>query len=283
MSVSIKEINDLRKITGAGLMNCKKALLESEGDIKKAIEYLRKNGIKVANKRIDCVNNEGCVLAGVNKTCDFGAIVSVFCETDFVAENEIIQTFLKNVLNIAINKKVEDLEVLINEKYEDYSNKEKNNNDITVKDCLDAITGVLGEKIELKYTFLSGEKIGFYNHFNNKISVLLEVEEYNSSNTEILKNIAMQIAAMNPIEVKREDVSAEIVNREFEIAKELSKEAKTAEIAEKMAKGKLEKFFKEKVLLEQPFIFDEKKSVLDYIEENGNFEVLRFKKVAIEK
>ena len=283
MSVSIKEINDLRKITGAGLMNCKKALLESEGDIKKAIEYLRKNGIKVANKRIDCVNNEGCVLAGVNKTCDFGAIVSVFCETDFVAENEIIQTFLKNVLNIAINKKVEDLGVLISEKYEDYSNKEKNNNDITVKDCLDAITGVLGEKIELKYTFLSGEKIGFYNHFNNKISVLLEVEEYNSSNTEILKNIAMQIAAMNPIEVKREDVSAEIVNREFEIAKDLSKEAKTAEIAEKMAKGKLEKFFKEKVLLEQPFIFDEKKSVLDYIEENGNFEVLRFKKVAIEK
>lgn len=283
MAVSIKEINDLRKITGAGLMNCKEALLESEGDIKKAIEYLRKNGIKVANKRIDCVNNEGCVLAGVNKTCDFGAIVSVFCETDFVAENEIIQTFLKNVLNIAINKKVEDLGVLISEKYEDYSNKEKNNNDITVKDCLDAITGVLGEKIELKYTFLSGEKIGFYNHFNNKISVLLEVEEYNSSNTEILKNIAMQIAAMNPIEVKREDVSAEIVNREFEIAKDLSKEAKTAEIAEKMAKGKLEKFFKEKVLLEQPFIFDEKKSVLDYIEENGNFEVLRFKKVAIEK
>lgn len=283
MSVSIKEINDLRKITGAGLMNCKEALLESEGDIKKAIEYLRKNGIKVANKRIDCVNNEGCVLAGVNETCDFGAIVSVFCETDFVAENEIIQTFLKNVLNIAINKKVEDLGVLISEKYEDYSNKEKNNNDITVKDCLDAITGVLGEKIELKYTFLSGEKIGFYNHFNNKISVLLEVEEYNSSNTEILKNIAMQIAAMNPIEVKREDVSAEIVNREFEIAKDLSKEAKTAEIAEKMAKGKLEKFFKEKVLLEQPFIFDEKKSVLDYIEENGNFEVLRFKKVAIEK
>ena len=283
MSVSIKEINDLRKITGAGLMNCKKALLESEGDIKKAIEYLRKNGIKVANKRIDCVNNEGCVLADVNKTCDFGAIVSVFCETDFVAKNEIIQTFLKNVLNIAINKKVEDLGVLISEKYEDYSNKEKNNNDITVKDCLDAITGVLGEKIELKYTFLSGEKIGFYNHFNNKISVLLEVEEYNSSNTEILKNIAMQIAAMNPIEVKREDVSAEIVNREFEIAKELSKEAKTAEIAEKMAKGKLEKFFKEKVLLEQPFIFDEKKSVLDYIKENGNFEVLRFKKVSIEK
>ena len=283
MSVSIKEINDLRKITGAGLMNCKKALLESEGNIKKAIEYLRKNGIKVANKRIDCVNNEGCVLADVNKTCDFGAIVSVFCETDFVAKNEIIQTFLKNVLNIAINKKVEDLEVLINEKYEDYSNKEKNDNDITVKDCLDAIIGVLHEKIELKYTFLSGENIGFYNHFNNKISVLLEVKKYNSSNTEILKNIAMQIAAMNPIEVKRDDVSAEIVNREFEIAKELSKEAKTAEIAEKMAKGKLEKFFKEKVLLEQPFIFDEKKSVLDYIKENGNFEVLRFKKVSIEK
>ena len=232
MSVSIKEINDLRKITGAGLMNCKKALLESEGDIKKAIEYLRKNGIKVANKRIDCVNNEGCVLADVNKTCDFGAIVSVFCETDFVAKNEIIQTFLKNVLNIAINKKVEDLEVLINEKYEDYSNKEKNDNDITVKDRLDDIIGVLGEKIELKYTFLSGENIGFYNHFNNKISVLLEVKKYNSSNTEILKNIAMQIAAMNPIEVKRDDVSAEIVNREFEIAKELSKEAKTAEIAE---------------------------------------------------
>lgn len=283
MSVSIKEINDLRKITGAGLMNCKKALLESEGDIKKAIEYLRKNGIKVANKRIDCVNNEGCVLADVNKTCDFGAIVSVFCETDFVAKNEIIQTFLKNVLNIAINKKVEDLEVLINEKYEDYSNKEKNDNDITVKDRLDDIIGVLGEKIELKYTFLSGENIGFYNHFNNKISVLLEVKEYNSSNTAILKNIAMQIAAMNPIEVKREDVNAEIVNREFEIAKELSKEAKTAEIAEKMAKGKLEKFFKEKVLLEQTFIFDEKKSVLDYIKENGNFEVLRFKKVSIEK
>ena len=283
MSVSIKEINDLRKITGAGLMNCKKALLESEGDIKKAIEYLRKNGIKVANKRIDCVNNEGCVLADVNKTCDFGAIVSVFCETDFVAKNEIIQTFLKNVLNIAINKKVEDLEVLINEKYEDYSNKERNDNNITVKDRLVDIIGVLGEKIELKYTFLSGENIGLYNHFNNKISVLLEVKEYNSANTEILKNIAMQIAAMNPIEVKREDVSAEIVNREFEIAKELSKEAKTAEIAEKMAKGKLEKFFKEKVLLEQPFIFDEKKSVLDYIKENGNFEVLRFKKVSIEK
>ena len=283
MSVSIKEINDLRKITGAGLMNCKKALLESEGDFKKAIEYLRKNGIKVANKRIDCANNEGYILADVNNTCDFGAIVSVFCETDFVAKNEIIQTFLKNILTIAINKKVENLEVLINEKYEDYSNKEKNDNNITVKDRLDDIIGVLGEKIELKYTFLSGENIGFYNHFNNKISVLLEVKEYNSSNTEILKNIAMQIAAMNPIEVKREDVNAEIVNREFEIAKELSKEAKTAEIAEKMAKGKLEKFFKEKVLLEQPFIFDEKKSVLDYIKENGNFEVLRFKKVSIEK
>lgn len=283
MSVSIKEINDLRKITGAGLMNCKKALLESEGDIKKAIEYLRKSGIKVANKRIDCVNNEGCVLADVNKTCDFGAIVSVFCETDFVAKNEIIQTFLKKVLNIAINKKVEELEVLINEKYEDCSNKEKNDNDITVKDRLEDIIGVLGEKIEIKYTFLSGENIGFYNHFNNKISVLLEVKEYNSANTEILKNIAMQIAAMNPIVVKREDVSAEIVNREFEIAKELSKEAKTAEIAGKMAKGKLEKFFQEKVLLEQPYIFDEKKCVLDYIKENGNFEVLRFKKVAIEK
>ena len=283
MSVSIKEINDLRKITGAGLMNCKKALLESEGDFKKAIEYLRKNGIKVANKRIDCANNEGYILADVNNTCDFGAIVSVFCETDFVAKNEIIQTFLKNILTIAINKKVENLEVLINEKYEDYSNKEKNDNNITVKDRLDDIIGVLGEKIELKYTFLSGENIGFYNHFNNKISVLLEVKNYNSVNTEILKNIAMQIAAMNPIEVKREDVNAEIVNREFKIAKELSKEAKTAEIAEKMAKGKLEKFFKEKVLLEQPFIFDEKKSVLDYIKENGNFEVLRFKKVSIEK
>ena len=270
MPISVKEINKLREITGVGIMDCKKALLESEGDLEKAIENLRKKGTKVANKRKDCVANEGYVLGGVDNNGNFGAIVSIFCETDFVAKNETLQNFVKDVLDIAIKNKVESLSVLNDIKY---------NEKISVNERFIELIGSLGEKLELKYTFLSGEKIGFYNHFNNKISVLLEVRNYNLEKTDVLKNIAMQIAAMNPIEIKRENVSADIVNKELEIAKAQSKEAKTPEIAEKMAKGKLEKFFKENILLEQISIFDNKKTVLDYIKENGNFEIRKFKSV----
>ena len=272
--ITASEVNKLRKQTGAGMMDCKNALVEANGDFELAIDVLRKKGQKVASKRSDRSASEGVVLSGVSEDKKFGAIVSVNCETDFVAKNEDFVAFTNDVLSIALAYKVktkEDLEIL-------------SIDGVSIKDKLLEKTGVIGEKIEIGfYDFLNSDYVAFYIHHGNKLASLVSLNISNDEYFQLGRDLCMQVAAMNPMGLSDKDISKEILERELDIAKESArKEGKPEQMIEKIAMGRLGKFFKENTLLKQAFIKDGKKSIEQHVKEiNSDLNILGFKRFGL--
>ena len=270
--ITASEVNKLRKDTGAGIMDCKNALVEAEGNFETAIEILRKKGQKVAAKRADRDSSEGAVIAMVNETENKGVIISLNCETDFVAKNELFVDLAKSICRIAINcSSIEELLSSIHDS-------------ITIEEKLIEQTGVIGEKLEIgSFEFIESEFVGFYIHAGNKIATLIGLSDKFENSKEVSKNIAMQVAAMNPIALNEDGVSKEIIEKEIEIAKDqLRSEGKPEAMLENIAKGKLKKFFKENTLINQSYIKDNKSSVQNYIHsEHKGCSITDFKRVAL--
>ena len=261
MAISAAEINKLRQMTGAGMMDCKKALEESNGDYEKAQEIIRKKGQLVAAKRADREATEGVVLSKVSSDGTFGALTVVCSETDFVAKNEAFIQFATSINDIAVAQKPATLDAL----------KQLKLNNLTVADAVMEKVGVIGEKIDLIiYLKVEAAQVVAYIHPGNKLATLVGFSK-KLSDIQIGKDVAMQIAAMNPVAVDKESVPAEVVAKEKEIAIEQTRldkknEGKPANIVDKIAEGRLEKFFKENTLLNQEFIKDSKLNVRQYLE-----------------
>lgn len=260
MSISAKDVKELRDKTGAGMMDCKKALKESDGDMEKAIEFLRKKGQKVSEKRADRDANQGLILSRVNDDRTKASFIEVNCETDFVARNEDFQKQAGSFLDVAFEKEIGSVADLHQEEIDG----------LTIEKHLESMVGKIGEKIAINrvvFAQTDGALVD-YIHPGNQLGVLVEFE--GDVDAEVIgKNVAMQIAAMNPIAVTRDGVDASIIDKELEIAKEqLINEGKPEEIAEKASKGKLRRFYEERVLLEQKFVKDNGISVKEYLEQN---------------
>ena len=271
-NISASEVNKLIKATGAGMMDYKNALVEANGDFELAIENLRKKGQKVAAKRADRDSSEGAVIAMVNDDQTKGVIISLNCETDFVAKNESFVDLAKSFCKIALN--CSSLEELLNSTHES----------MTVSEKLIEQTGVIGEKLEIgAFESVSSEHVGFYIHAGNKIATLAGLSNKFENVSEVSKNVAMQVAAMNPIALNEDSVSKEIIEKEIEIAKEqLRAEGKPEAMLDNIAKGKLKKFFKDNTLVKQAYIKDNKSSVENYIQsENNECVITDFKRVAL--
>lgn len=274
MAITAAEINKLRQMTGAGMMDCKKALTEAEGDFEKAIDELRKKGQKVAANRSDRDAKEGVILAKTTADNKRGVVISINCETDFVAKNEDFGKFVNNVLEIAIAKNPKTADDLRALAYD---------NNITIADKLIEQTGVIGEKIELKnYEIVEAPFVIAYNHPGNRLATVVGFSSA-TVNADVAKDVAMQVAAMAPVAVDKGDVSTETLQREIEIGKEQARqEGKPEEMLEKIALGKLNKFYKESTLLNQEFIKDNKQTVAQYLtsSEKG-LTVTGFKRIAL--
>jgi len=258
MSISTADIVKLRKLTGAGMMDCKNALKEADGDFDRAIEIIREKGKLVANKRADREASEGVALSKVSEDKKFGAMIVLNCETDFVAKNDDFIAFAESILNLALEHKPENLEAL----------KELNLDGRTVDAQVTEQTGVIGEKIELSYySKTEAESVISYIHPGNKLATFAG---FNKSDVEIqvAKDIAMQIAAMAPIAIDRDGISQDVIDKELEIAKEkFRQEGKPEAMLDKIAQGSLNKWFKEVTLLNQAFIKDGKITVKQYMAE----------------
>ncbi len=266
----VEKIKKLRKLTGAGFKDCNSAIQESNGDLDKAVENLRVKGISKASKKMSRVANEGVVaISGDNKKT---SVIEVNCETDFVAKNESFIEFAKSLCKIAIN--CSSIEELLSSEYESMNVSEK----------LIEQTGVIGEKLEIgSFELINSEYVGFYIHAGNKIGTLVGLSNKFEGSEELSKNIAMQVAAMNPIALNQDGVSKAIIEKEIEIAKEqLRAEGKPEAMLDNIAKGKLKKFFKESTLINQAYIKDNKSSVYDYVKSvNQDCEITDFKRVAL--
>lgn len=257
--ISSADVVKLRKSTGAGMMDCKKALEEANGNFEKAVEIIRKKGQLVASKRADREANEGVVLAKVSADMKTGVMTVLNCETDFVAKNQSFISFAESILNLALAKLPANLEEL----------KKLQLGGKTVADAVVQQVGVIGEKIDLSfYEKLSASQIIPYIHPGNKLASLVGFNKVHS-NPQIGKDVAMQVAAMDPVAVDKNQVPQGIIDKEIEIGKDQARrEGKPEEILEKIAVGKLNKFYKEKTLLNQEFIKDNKKTILQYLQEN---------------
>ncbi len=261
MSISASDVKKLRDQTGAGMMDCKKALNESNGDMEAAIDLLRKKGQKVSEKRADREANQGVIVSLISDDQKKAVAVELNCETDFVAKNE---EFVQNANDFAkaiFEQEPADRDALL----------KMTVNDLTVEDMLKDLVGKIGEKIDIgQFKIMKSDgQIVDYIHPGNQLCVLAEFES-KVENPDIAKDVAMQIAAMNPIAVTRDEVDTTVLQKEKEIAKEqLINEGKPEEIAEKAAAGKMRRFFEERVLLEQKFVKDGSLSVQDYLKQSG--------------
>ena len=270
--ISAADVNKLRKATGAGMMDCKKALVEAEGDFDTAVEVLRKKGQKVAANRADRDSSEGAVIARVSDDATVGVIVSVNCETDFVAKNESYVTLSNQLADVALAH--DSLDSFLAADF----------NGMSVSDKLTEQTGVIGEKIEIGgFERLEGAFIGSYIHAGNKIATLTSLSAVVDGAAEAAKNVAMQAAAMNPIALNEEGVDAATVEKEIEIAKDqLRQEGKPEAMLDNIAKGKLKRFFKDNTLVNQAYIKDGKQSVSDYVKSvDAELTITGFKRVAL--
>lgn len=270
--ITAAEVNKLRKTTGAGMMDCKNALVEAEGDFDKAIEILRKKGQKVAAKRADRDSSEGAAIAKVNSKNSEGVIISLNCETDFVAKNESFVTLANDLADLALGFDSKD--AFLAAKF----------NGMTVAEKLTEQTGVIGEKIEIgSFEKLSAPFVGSYIHAGNKIATLVGLSEAVDGAAEAAKDVAMQAAAMNPVALDESGVDQSIIDKEIEIAKDqLRQEGKPEAMLDNIAKGKLKRFFKDNTLINQAFIKDSKQSVAQYVKSvDSNLEVTGFQRVAL--
>jgi elongation factor Ts len=254
--ISAADVSKLRKTTGAGMMDCKKALEESAGDFDQAIDIIRKKGQLVANKRADREATEGVVLSKV--VSGKGAMICLNCETDFVAKNANFIKFAESILDVAVNKNVSSLEELKSAPMESK----------TVEELVVEQIGVIGEKLDLSYFGkIEAAEVVPYIHSDKKLSTLVGFSK--KVDLQVGKDIAMQIAAMSPVAVDKADVPAAMIEKEKEIGREQARlEGKPEEMLDKIAEGKLNKFFKEYTLLNQEFTKDSKKSVAQYLKDS---------------
>jgi len=268
--ITAAEVNTLRKTTGAGMMDCKKALVEANGDFDLAIEILRKQGQKVAAKRADRESTEGAAIAVVNEDHTEGAVIVLGCETDFVGKNEKFVNLAKELAQKALNSSSRD--ELLNADF----------GGITVAEKLIEQTGVIGEKIELgAFEKISAPFVGSYIH-SGKIATIVGLSAKVDGSDEVAKDVAMQAAAMNPIALNEDAVEQSVIEKEIEIAKDqLRQEGKPEAMLDKIAQGKLKRFFKDNTLVNQDFIKDSKVSVANYVKSIGDVEVVDFKRVAL--
>ena len=255
-TITAADVNKLRTATGAGMMDCKKALVEADGDFDLAIENLRKKGQKVAANRSDRESTEGAVIAVVNDAKTEGVVVSLNCETDFVGKNEGFVKLATDLANLALNFK--DKESFLAADF----------NGITVAEKLIEQTGVIGEKIEIgSFERLEGTFVGSYIHAGNKIATLVSLSSNVAGGDEVARNVAMQAAAMSPIALNEDGVDSETIAKEIEIAKDLLRqEGKPEAMLDSIAKGKLQRFFKDNTLVNQDYIKDGKLSVAQYVQ-----------------
>lgn len=275
INITAAEVNKLRQMTGAGMMDCKKALQETEGDFEKAIDNLRKKGQKVAGKRADRDANEGFVVARTSDDNSYGAVIMVNCETDFVAKNEEFKQFAKDILEQGVAAKIKTLAECMTLKI----------GSLSVEEKLNEMLGKTGEKMQIAhYEVVEAPMVFAYNHFGNRLATILGLNRKDAKNIlETGHELAMQVAAMNPVAVDKENVSSEIIDREMEIGKEQARqEGKPEEMLEKIAAGKLNKFFKDSTLLNQDFVKDSKKTVRQYIaEQDKDLGVTGFKRLQL--
>ena len=272
-AVTTDQIKELREMTGAGMMDCKKALTEANGDFDAAIDLLRKKGQKVAAKRADREATEGLVLAKVDATGHKGVLVSVNCETDFVAKNADFGAMAETILGVALANMSTDPSALKDLPY---------GNGLTIGEKLTEQTGVIGEKIDVNYCqAIEAEYVYAYNHPGNRVASLVGLNK--AGHEQVAKDVAMQAAAMAPIALDKASVTEEVIAKELEIGKELAiQEGKPAEMAEKIAQGRLNKFFKESTLLAQEFIKDSKLSVEQYVQKaDKDLKVVAFKRYGL--
>lgn len=266
MEITAAKVNELRQKTGAGMMDCKKALVEANGDFEKAIEVLRKKGAAVASKRAEKSANEGIVLTSVSADKKSGVMIEVNCETDFVARSEDFTSFANYVLDTSVSAKAKNLDELL-----------KSNPALSEK--MSDIMGKVGEKIEVSRVTTEEALNGLvvdYIHPGSKLGVLVVFDSLENKNADfmnIAKDIAMQVAAMKPLCVNRDEVPKDIIEKEIDIYKEVArKEGKPENILEKIAQGKLNKFYQENCLSEQIYIKDNTKTVTDLLKEfNSKF------------
>lgn len=271
-NITAAEVNKLRQQTGAGMMNCKKALVEADGDFEKAIDLLRKKGQKIAAKREGREAKEGLVIAKTSSEGKEGVLIVLNCETDFVAKNDEFIQFANSIIDLAIEKNPDSINNL----------KALTLNGTSVEESITGLIGKIGEKIEIsQYEVIESANVIAYNHPGNRLATLVGMNK--SADDQIGKDIAMQIAAMNPVAIDKDDIDPGIVERELEIGKEQAKqEGKPENILEKIALGKLNKFYKENTLLNQDYIKDNKKTIRQFLSEaDKDLTVTSFRRFAL--
>ena len=270
--ISASDVGKLRRQTGSGMMDCKKALIEASGDFEQAVDILRKKGQKVAAKRADRQATEGVVIAKNNTDNNKAILISLNCETDFVAKNEDFIKIAHNILDKAVSENLAssaDLSSMLLDE------------GMTVAEKVLEQTGVIGEKIEISAQVVEDTQVSSYVHAGNRLATIVGFNQ--TLDHQVARDIAMQVAAMSPIAVDKDNVDQETVNRELEIAKDLARqEGKPEQMLDKIAQGRLNKFFKENTLLNQAFIKDGKKSVAQYLQEHAkDLSVTCFKRVGL--
>ena len=272
--ISATDVKNLRDQTGAGMMDCKKALTEAGGDFEKAIEYLRKNGQKLSVKRADRDAKEGVVIALTSEDKTKGIIIRLSCETDFVAKTDSFVNLAKSIAEIALKEMPANLDALLNARM----------GDITIGDKIAEQVGVIGEKVELaSYEFLVAAMVAPYIHMGYRAGVLVGLNKASDTIFEAGRDTAMQVAAMKPLAVDKDGIDSSIVEKEIEIGKDQARqEGKPEEMLERIALGKLNKFYQENTLLAQAFVKDSKMSVGDYLKSiDKDLTVTDFKHIAL--
>ncbi|MFB9865173.1 elongation factor Ts [Rufibacter immobilis] len=276
MAITAQDVNRLRQETGAGMMDCKKALTEANGDFEAAKDILRKQGQKIASKRADNATSEGAVLTQVNAEGTVGKVIALACETEPVSKVEDFKNLAKAVLEAAVSTNAPTKEELLATPQADGR---------SLQDHITDLMGKIGEKIDVvSYETITAEKVVAYNHSNGKLGVLVGLTNTGGKEvTEVGKDVAMQIAAMRPIAVDKDGVDAATIEREIEIGKEQARaEGKPEEMLEKIAQGKLNKFYKESTLLNQEFVKDPSLTIAKLLDNtNKGMTVTEFKRVAI--
>ncbi len=275
MAITAQDVNKLRSMTGAGMMDCKKALTEADGDFEKAIEILRKKGQKVSASRSDRETKEGSVFIKLSGDKKEAVLIALNCETDFVAKNEEFQNLGKLIVETAFARKSASREVLLSER----------EGDLTILERIIELVGKIGEKLEIsEYVHMKGEAVVPYIHAGNKLGVLVSLKGVNGTDvTDAGKNVGMQIAAMNPVAVDEKSVAQSVIEKELEIAKaQIIAEGKPENMVEKIAQGKLQKFYKDNTLVHQIFVKDNSKTIAQYLDSvSKGLTVAEFKRVAI--
>jgi len=275
MSITASDVNKLRQMTGAGMMDCKKALEEAAGNFEEAVVILRKKGQKISASRADRTASEGVVIVSVTNDRTSGVIVELNCETDFVAKNDDFMTFANKIAALALENKPADLAALMALPMDG----------LAISELVIEYTGKIGEKIDLsRYMLVSGANLVGYIHSNNKLGVMVTMNNAPSDANEVAgKDVAMQIAAMSPIAVDENAVDPAIIAREMEIGREQAiADGKNEQMAENISRGKANKWLKENTLLPQPFVKDGSKSVKEYLNSvEADLTVVSFLRIAV--